>query len=714
MRTRTQTRMKPYGHDQQHQYKLLRLSCPTTPLSSRMYTTSSPLEQPLPKSPTSDGNQFEEAPEKVWSFDNFADAIIKEAKAGTPGPGAGKTTEPSELAPLLRAPRVSAFQNVRLLLMDLFRRTLKYSLLPEVTAEPTTVGPNHGTPCWKVTIALDELGISATGHGSAMLLAEVAASIQFDLMLRSPETHAKLETFPRTEITSENATDIIQAYCKMMSLPAEELRRVVKKTEEGAYESTMFSGERQLGKPVVSAVKDLAKGINPLTVAHGIATGHSDFWPAGLENPFQAKIVVGEDRLKQLQALTRAAEKYYFTTTPGPGSNGSSQGSHYKIDRKDEDHGEDQSASKDATRSEYEDLDSFFSGLPFPPSTLRMMILGASIRCLEPAIILAALGKHDIYRHLAHDEKYQDNHLNPYVMNTVHGDHSDLILLFQRLRKISQKDSESKDNVEVARRLAKFDPSSIRSVSAAAKDIERILISAGLVGYPEKESYIQLPGSEVQVRAQPYGGQLNMNSPKMEIVRHLLALGFGRNIAQYGYGTLVPGALPELRVGTQNVHIGSPLRSPMNVKQLKKALENGPFVVLSGTSENPDGRGLTAQYSSPISTWQAVLFGEELALRGKTEIPRQPGAAQLVLNGWLPVLVKSEVPGLPDAHVRHMILEARKVLQRAMRKAMLDYIKHSWTSVEFYQLLKELPIGASMEGKNQNTVKGEENDTVKG
>lgn len=714
MRTRTRTWMNPYGHDQQHQCKLLRRSCPATPSSYRMYTISPPGHPPL-DSPRSDGNKLEELPEKGWSFDDFADAIVAEAKAGTPDLEAENSTEPSKQEPSKPAPQVSTLHNVHLLLMDIFKHTLQYGLLPEVTAEATTVGPNHETPSWKVTIALDELGLSASGHGSALLSAEVAASIQFDVMLSNPETLAKLKSLPRTKVTPETVMNTILAYCRMMSISAKDLRKDVTRTASGAYESCMFSGEKQLGKPVVSAVKDVAKGINPWVLAHSIVKGHSGLWPAGVENPFQAKIVVGDVGMKKLQALIKAAGKYCFITTPGPGPDASSPESSHRADRNDVNHGEDKSASQDTGNIRSMDLDSLLAGLPFPPSTRKLLLLGASIRCMEPAIILAALGRHDIYRRLAHGERYHpSDYLDQYVKSTVHGDHSDFVLMFQRLRKISQKESESKDGVATAGSLGNFDPSSIRSVNAAAKDIERILISAGLVRYPEGESNIQLPDSELQVRAQPYGGHLNLNYTKMEPVRHLLAYGFGHNIAQYGYGTLVPGAQPELHVGSQKVHIGSPLRTSMNLKQLRQILQKGPLVVLSGTSEHPEGRGLTAQYSSPISTWQAVLLGEDLSLTEETAVPPQPGAAQLVLNGWLPVFIKSQVQGVSDGYVRDMILEARKVLHRAMHKAMLDYIKYSWTSIEFYKLLKQLPIEVSMEGKKQNTVKGERKDTVEG
>lgn len=604
----------------------------------------------------------------------------------------------------ISAPHIS----LRLLLMDIFKRSLQHGLLPEVTAETDAVSPDCGTPCWKVTISLDELGLSASGYGSKRPWAEVAAAIQFDLILSSPEALAKLETFPRTGVTTQNVADIIRNYCQMMSISFEDTRKDVVRTQSDAYESRIFSGETQLGKPTVLAVKDLAKGINNLALVHSIIKGHSDVWPAGLDNPFQAKIVVDDARMEKLQSLIKAA-RHCLTTIPGHGPDASSRGSYYNDVNKANGQVPDQHAIARAVARRSLDLDSFFAGLPFSASTTKMLILGASIRCLEPAIILAALerlGNQSVYRNLAHGEEYHGEHLDPCVKNTVHGDHSGLVLLFQRLRNAHKnfQEVETEDDPKAAERFGNFDPSGVGLLDVAARDIERILISAGLAAYPGVKWNARLPGSELQVRAQPYGGRLNMNSTKMDIVRHLLAMGFGHNIAQYGYGTLVPGAVPELRVGSQRVHIESPLRAPMTVKQLKKNLQNGPLVVFSGASEHPEGHGLTARYSSPITTWQAVLLGKDLSLAEETRFPASPGTEQLVINGWLPVLVKSQVQGVSDRQVRDMVIKARQVLHHAILKAMLDYTKDSWTTIDVYKLLSHLPSEVGIEAK-QNALK---------
>ena len=707
-----------------------------------MYTTLPPGPAPS-TSPTSDTSQHEEAPLHVRSSANFAEAADARqgAKAGSQALEAGpaqrtvdypehvpdkaqvnkhdgashlqdivqESTKPSDPAPSGPASQVPPSPNVRLLLMDLFKRTLQHGLLPKVTAEPTALGRNHGAPCWKVTISLHELGISASGHASNRTWAEIAAAIEFELKLSSPEALAELQNFPGTKISQENASEIIRAHCQLMSVSTD-IKKHVTRTKFDAYESRLYVGSKQLGEPAVSAVEDSAKGINTLSVAHSVINGHPDVWPESLQDHFQAKIVFDDARLKALQAFVKGAGRYL--TGPRELFSKENSGGSYKLNR----------GHAGSGGHLIPDLKSFLAGMPYPSSMTEMLILGASLRCLEPAIVLAALGRHEIYQRLRHAPESHGKYfrLDPTLRKTMFGDHPSLVLLFQRLRKY-KPDSATKDGWTAAELLGNYDPSGIHSLNAAARDIERKLATAGLVRNSGQDSDIQIPGSEIQVGARPFGGGLNSNSTQMDIVHHLLAIGFGHNIAKYGYGTLVPGAVPELRVGSRIVHIESLSKVPMRAKQLKRTLQNGPLAVLSGTVEHPEGHDLAARYSTPISTWQAVLFGKDLSLAEETEVPPVPGAAQVVLNGWLPVLIKSQAHRVSDKQARALVIEARDMLHRAMNMAMLDYIQYGWTSIEFYRLLKKVPNEVVVDAKSRawaavevDTAKGEKNDTIKG
>lgn len=661
--------MRTHSHDQQQQRKF---SC-----LSELRSDSS-----------THGDATEKASEHF--------TVLKKTKTGKKLPISRYSVETSESPSSqhdtkLKLPEGTSFHR---LLLDLWLRTLKYSLLPEVTAMATAVGPNREAPGWEVTIALDELGISVSGQGSTRLLAEVAASIQFELMLSSPETLAKLETFPRAEISLNNAPGTILAYCKLMSMHVSELRTHVRETESDAFEARIFSEERQIGKGVTSASKPLVKDISPLVLTHSIVKGHPEVWPAGIENPFHARISVDPARMEWLHHFIRSAKHHLRSKAGVCPRNGEPAAS---------------SVSQDATVRQSPDLDSLLATLPLPRQTAKMLILAASMRSFEPAIILAALGKHDVYRRQENGYDLQGIPTlhNPHLKHTLYGDHSDIALMYQRFRRESQKKPES--GQKAAAIFSVFDPSGIRSVNAAARDIERIMRAAGLLRSPEDDSNVHCDGVELEVRSQMYGGDLNMNSSKMATIRHLMVLGFGHNIAQYGYNTLLSGAQRELRVGSQQVHLGTPYTAPMKIKQLQMNLKKGPLFVLSGTSELPEGRGLRAQYSSPIATWQAVLFAEDVSTAEEAGIAPQPGASQLIINGWLPVFVKSEIPGVAAIHVRKKILEAREILHRAMDKAMKDYIVHRWSSAEFYKLLRDIPIDADgvSEAKDRNGAKSE-------
>lgn len=640
---------------------------------------------------------------------------------------------PSQEGSSLRKPSTRP----ELLLLRLFEDLVPRGILPRVTAEPPSSPTVGCESAWTVALSLQELGIEVRGLGSSIAFAEVAAAIQLDLVLRTPEVVAKLSSWPRTQFSPTGAKDIIQSYWQFAYNSRAALKRVETRLDSGAFEARTFAGDDQIGAPVMSAAKDSARGIQDLTLAHQILGGHPDLWPISPENPFQASIVLDRARLDKLQQLITAATRY-LCTTPGQLFRGRQRGPYYGITQ--------EGGPGVAPQREVPDLESWLAALPFPPPRSKMLIAGASICCLEHAIILAALGKHAIYREEAGRRGQDDGSRGPAFQEPAGGDHPDLLLLFQRIRDASwfakkkrripmaeeqrpvpetgdgERESSEEDlshstcaripahegrrtslhtstefsetpptnNAAVARRFDHFDPEGIASVSASAEAIERSMITAGLVGYRETASTISVPKSELKIRAEPYGGDLSRTTYRTNILRHLLVLGFPDNIAQIEHGTLDPGKPPQLRIDSRQVYIDSPLKAHMPQKKLYKTLKAGPMMVVTGILDNPQDGWLSARYCTPISTWEAVLLGKDLKLPGDKEAP-VPGAAQVLVNDWLPVLVKSEVQGVSHEHARDTLFEARAALHRAIDKAIFDYVKYSWQSSDFYELLTGLP-----------------------
>ncbi|KAG6363662.1 hypothetical protein INS49_008763 [Diaporthe citri] len=694
-------------------------------------------ELPLPAVQT-DGinNSLRSTP----SFDQFAGQVLRQS---TKTPQAELTREAgSEEGSSIRPPTTSP----GLLLLSLFKRLVPRGLLPQVTTEPPS--PVGHEPAWTVTISLCELGIDVKGRGSNILFAEVAAAIELDLALSSPEIVAKLSSCSQTRLSPTDAKNIEQSYWQFVHASSGALKRTTTELDSGAFEVRTFAGSTQIGDPVTSAVKESARGIQSLTLAHAIINGHPDLWPVSLENPFQARIVLDHARLEKLQHLITATNDY-LRTAPGHVIGGKGRGTFYRPTQEgpEQDTVNARGGFEGAPHRDIPDLQSWLAALPFPPFRAKMLVAGASIRCLEHAILLAAIEKHAVYRGTASRGKEDDGYRNPATTNVMEGDHPGVLLLFQRLRdegwairkqmrlpktedgaeKSSQLHDDAQDQdmedvtpdtndpvghhegfqalpngfpepletsstneAMVARRFNHFDPDAIASVNAAAREIERSMITAGLVGYPKEASYISVPGSELKVRAEPYGGNLSRTTHKRSTLRHLLVLGFPENIAQIGYGTLAPGQPPQLRINSEEVYMDSPLKAPMPQKQLHKNLRAGPMMVVTGVTSNPEGGGLSARYCTPLSTWEAVLLGKDLTLPDGKETP-VAGAVQVLVNNWFPVLVKSEVEGVSNEQARDTLFEAREALHRAIDKAMYDYVKYSWHSVDFYDLLMDLP-----------------------
>lgn len=667
-----------------------------------------------------------QGPRSTSSFDRPADEALREP---TSTPQANLTVEaPAQEGSSVRTPTT----NPKFLLLKLFEDLVPRGLLPRVTSEPPSSSLADYESTWTVTISLRELGIDVKGRGSTFLFAETAAAIRFDLALNRTEIVAKMASWPQTQMSLADATNIVQSYWQFAHDSREALKRIVTKLDSGAFEACTFAGSNQIGEPVTSAVKDTARGIQDLTLAHNIVSGHPNLWPMSPENPFQAKIVLDHARLKKLRHLISAATDY-LRTTPGK--------QHGTFDKAIQEGSENdtinlQGDSSDAPRLDIRDLKSRLGTLPFQPSISKMLVVGASLHCLEHAIILAAMEKHAVYRKTTGRSKEDGSYRNPAFRNVTSGDHPDLLFLFQRLRdakwvaktqrpilksedpeeKCSKEDvtpnthdpvldhqgckvpvnsfSESEEtssaqNVTLARRFDHYDPDGIASVSVSAGAIERSMITAGLVSYQKDTSYISVPESELKIRAEPYGGDLSRTTHRRNILRHLLVLGFSENIAQIGHGTLAPGRPPQLRIDSQDVYIDSPLKTHMPQKQLYKTMRAGPIMVVTGMTDNPQGSCLSARYCTPISTWEAVLLVRDLTLPDHKETP-VAGASQVLVNNWLPVLVRSEIDGVSHEEARDMLLKARKALHRAIDKAMFDYVNYSWHSFKFYDLLTGL------------------------
>lgn len=633
-----------------------------------------------------------------------------------------------------------------LLLLSLFEDLVPRGILPRFTTEPpssTALGHGSGS-VWTATLSLQELGIQVKGHGSSIVFAEFAAAIQLDLVLRTPEVLAKLSSWPPTQLSLTGAKDIIQSYWQFAYNSQGALKRVETKLDSGAFEARTFAGDDQIGGPVTSAAKHSARGIKDLTLAHQIITGHPDLWPVSPGNPFQANIVLDHVRLEKLQQLIIAATDY-LRTTPGQLFRSKQRGAFCEITQ--------EGGPEEPPRPDAQDLESWLAALPLPPSRSKMLIAGASLCCLEHAIILAALGKHAIYREKDSRSEEDVGSRDTAFPDATAGDHAGLLLLFQRIRDanwLAKKQSripmtkeqkpvpETEDgekelaeedlspytyspdhegrqtslhtftepaetsptnNATVARRFDHFDPDGIASVSASAEAIERSMITAGLVGYQKITSRVSVPKSELKIRAQPYGGDLSRRTAyRTNILRHLLVLGFPENIAQIGHGTLAPGQPPQLRIDSRKLHIDSPLKAHMPQKQLYKTLKAGPMMVVTGIADNHQDSWLSARYCTPISTWEAVLLGKDLNLPGDKEAP-VAGATQVLVNDWLPVLVRSEVQGVSHEQARDTLFEAREALRRAIDKAVFDYVKYSWQSLDFYKLLTGLPNEDSLTAK---------------
>lgn len=529
-----------------------------------------------------------------------------------------------------------------------------------------------GNSYWEVTISLEELGISVSGHGSQRAFAEEVAAVQFENILNAPENMAKLESLPRINITSGKAQSVVNAHCAtVLQGPALHPDWTAAKDGLDGYKAQISFSGRPLGSPSAASLRSVAMDISSLVLAHQIVSGHPDLYPPGLENVFLPKVVVDDTLLARLGQFNKDAQAYLATQPPN-----SSPGAGFE----DED-------------DSY--IDQCLAGLPFPPSIARILILGVVTQCLEPAILFAALEMHakavadGLDTAAESSQKYR---------NPLQGDQRGYAFAFQTLRQAMRRGPEKEP---LARGIfTKYSPGALRSIDAIARGIEEEILRSRLLKYrlPTDEAYQEVFGTGLYIRREPYGSWYSKNCTNYRVANHLLALAFHRNIAQCGYVTQLKGYEMDLRMDSRRVRDASPGRWTQTPTQLKARLTTyGPLIVFSGQIGGYDGvRGLigdgrediVARYFSPLSTLQAVLMGTTLS-RGGSD--RESGCLKVLVNDWLPVSVKSDARGLTDDDAMDLLFEARGLLRRAINKALADYFRYDWRDIQFYMLLRMLP-----------------------
>lgn len=288
-------------------------------------------------------------------------------------------------------------------------------------------------------------------------------------------------------------------------------------------------------------------------------------------------------------------------------------------------------------------LGRLLSSLPVHPQLGKMIVLGVIFRCLDPMLLLgAAAEERGIFlnplqaRQAAHAAR----------LSFVQGSGSDHIAFlnaFRQMRQLRENGGQSK-MWDFANRYF-IHQGAFKSVDNTAKQIEEVLVDAGLIPYtaPHARENCQ------------YGNPaLNENSNKVHVIKALALAGLHPNLG------VATGGRPFRTVGEKGAII-----HPSSVNSTKddrrgEGHKYGTMLTYSTMARSNDGNTIFMRETSETTPLMACLFGGRLQAS-------QSSNRLLEMDDWLPFYVKSD-----DRRAVKTIVEFRKALERLLTGAFKD------------------------------------------
>ncbi|CAK3819572.1 ATP-dependent RNA helicase DHX36 [Lecanosticta acicola] len=279
------------------------------------------------------------------------------------------------------------------------------------------------------------------------------------------------------------------------------------------------------------------------------------------------------------------------------------------------------------------------SRLPVHPSLGKMIILGIIFRCLEPMLVLAAMsdersffatppGSKEIVRKIRNSYGKTDS------------DQLTSLAAFDDLRRYRDQNSPV-----AAMRYAHakyLHMGAFRSIASTARQIEEILLDAGLIApFPRTRSASQLGG-----------GALNRNSKNEALIKSLLLAGLHPNL-----GVQPAGKHRGCRTRTER-GIAPPGKFQDRLRPVSRDGEAQLFTY-NVLAKAATGDSLFMRESTRVTPLMALLFG------GKLETSNW---SRLVMDEWLPFKIRC----LDWKYGTQLTLEFKKALGRMLNGAFQD------------------------------------------
>ena len=290
-------------------------------------------------------------------------------------------------------------------------------------------------------------------------------------------------------------------------------------------------------------------------------------------------------------------------------------------------------------------LGRLLASLPVHPTLGKMIVLGIIFRCLDPMLILGAASAE---RPLFVQPLGLRDEANRAKLSFVEGSGSDHIALLnavRELRRVRDYQGEYAMRDFATRNFLHFN--AFRTIDATAKQIEEILVSAGLIPHTP-------PGN--RARSQFGDPSLNENSHKIPLIKGLVLSGTHPNLAVNtgGRAFRTPGEKGAILHPSSTNAPRDDRRSRDNRDTESARTPFGTIYSYSTMAKSNDGKSIFLRETSESTPLIALLFGGKLK--------RQEQRSNIIeLDNWLPFFVTSS-----DRRTPQTLVEFRKALERLL------------------------------------------------
>ncbi|KAI9828010.1 MAG: ATP-dependent RNA helicase A [Thelocarpon impressellum] len=292
-------------------------------------------------------------------------------------------------------------------------------------------------------------------------------------------------------------------------------------------------------------------------------------------------------------------------------------------------------------------LGRLLASLPVHPALGKMIVLGVIFRCLDPMLILGAAGAERSMFVTPLEARREAAEARHAFAGDTGSDHISLINAFREMRMI--RDRSGMGAMMDFGRQNFIHNGSFRTIDQTAKQIEDILVEAGLIPYTAPRD---------RYRSELGHPSLNENAAKVPLVKALALAGMHPNLAVNVTGRLyrTPG-----EKGTM-VHPSS-INYPRG-RDDEDSIPRGTLLTYSTMTRSADGKSIFLRDTSRTSALMAALFGGRLRSSASS-------ANVLEMDQWLPFYVRDRA----DGRALKTIVEFRKALDRLLTGAFQDLSK---------------------------------------